>query len=177
MTPQLTVNALKAMHFSGMAAEFQLQLDDPASYAQLGFEERFSMLVTAEFAKRQQNKLERLLHQARFPAPRAAIEEIEYFEDRNLDKGQIQRLATCQFINEGHHLILKGASGSGKTFLACALGNAACRKFKTVRYIRLPELLDELNLAKAAGEFKKILPCTWCLKMVNYSHSHIKGML
>ena len=93
MTPQLTVNALKAMHFSGMAAEFQLQLDDPASYAQLGFEERFSMLVTAEFAKRQQNKLERLLHQARFPAPRAAIEEIEYFEDRNLDKGQIQRLA------------------------------------------------------------------------------------
>ena len=157
MTTQLTIDALKEMRFSGMAAEFQLQLDDPASYAHFGFEERFSMLVTAEFAKRQQNKLERLLHQARFPAPRAAIEEIEYFEDRNLDKGQIQRLATCQYINEGHHLILKGASGSGKTFLACALGNAACRKFKTVRYIRLPELLYELNLAKAAGEFKKTL--------------------
>ena len=60
-------------------------------------------------------------------------------------------------IQEGHHIILKGASGSGKTFLACALGNAACRKFKTVRYIRLPELLEELNLAQAAGELKKTL--------------------
>ena len=157
MTPQLTIDALKEMRFSGMAAEFQHQLDDAAYYGQLGFEERFSMLVTAEFSKRRQNRLDRLLHQAHFATPGARIEEIEYHEDRNLDKGQILRLATCQYIDDGHHLILKGASGSGKTFLACALGNAACRKFKTVRYIRLPELLEELNLAKAAGEFKKTL--------------------
>ena len=157
MTTQLTIDALKEMRFSGMAAEFQLQLDDPASYAHFGFEERFAMLVSAEMTRRQQNKLNRMLQQAHFAAPRATIEEIEYFEDRNLDKGQIQSLATCQYIDRGHHLILKGASGSGKTFLACALGNAACRKFKTVRYIRLPELLDGLNMARAAGEFRKTL--------------------
>ena len=157
MTPQLTVESLKAMRFSGMATEFQFQLDNPALYSHLGFEERFSMLVTAEFSKRQQNKLERMLHQAHLAAPRATVEEIEYHEDRNLDKGQILNLATCQYIDAGHNLILKGASGSGKTFLACALGNAACRKLKTVRYIRLPELLEEMNLARAAGEFKKTL--------------------
>ena len=71
MTPQLTIDALREMRFSGMAAEFQFQLDDPAYYAQLGFEERFSMLVTAELSKRRQNKLDRMLHQAHFAAPGA----------------------------------------------------------------------------------------------------------
>ena len=79
MTPQLTIDALREMRFSGMAAEFQLQLDDPAYYGQLGFEERFSMLVTAELSKRRQNKLDRTLHQARFAVPRATIEGIEYY--------------------------------------------------------------------------------------------------
>ena len=85
------------------------------------------------------------------------IEDVEYHKDRKLDKTQILRFATCKYIEDGHHIILKGASGSGKTFLACALGNAACRKFKTVRYIRLTELLEESNLAQAAGELKKTL--------------------
>lgn len=67
------------------------------------------------------------------------------------------RFAACQYITENHHIILKGASGSGKTYLACALGNAACRKYKAVRYIRMPELLDELNLAKADGSFRKTI--------------------
>ena len=60
-------------------------------------------------------------------------------------------------INEGHHIILKGATGSGKTYIACALGNAACRKFKTVRYIRMPELLDELSLSKQDGTYRKVI--------------------
>jgi DNA replication protein DnaC len=64
------------------------------------------------------------------------------------------RLSTCKFIDQGHHLILEGASGNGKTWIACALGMAACRKFKTVRYIRMPELLVELNVAKGMGTFK-----------------------
>ena len=76
---------------------------------------------------------------------------------RRLDKTQILRFATCKYIEDGHHIILKGASGSGKTFLACALGNAACRKYKSVRYIRLPELLEELSLAQASGELKKLI--------------------
>ena len=93
----------------------------------------------------------------RIAAPNATIEGIEYHEDRKLDKAQILRFATCQYIQEGHHIILKGASGNGKTYLACALGHAACRKFRSVKYIRMPELLDELSIAKGCGTFKKTI--------------------
>ena len=67
------------------------------------------------------------------------------------------RFATCNYIDEGRHIILMGASGNGKTYIACALGNAACRKYKSVRYIRLPELLDELSIARTNGEFAKVI--------------------
>ena len=67
------------------------------------------------------------------------------------------RFATCKYIEEGRHIILSGASGGGKTYIACALGNAACRKFLKVRYVRLPELLEELNVAKGTGEFRKTI--------------------
>lgn len=154
---QSTLDSLRAMRFSAMADEFERQLNDPAAYGQLGFEERFSLLVAAEWNRRQQNKLVRTIHNAHFAIPNAAIEDIEYHADRRLDKAQILRFATCQYIEDHHHIILKGATGSGKTFLACALGNAACRKFKRVRYIRLPELLEELSLAHVSGEFKKVL--------------------
>ena len=69
-----------------------------------------------------------------------------------LDKSQMLRLSTCKYIDEGHHVILEGASGNGKTYIACALGNAACRRFKKVTYIRMPELLDELTIARSSGE-------------------------
>ena len=154
---QSVIDALKEMRFSAMAAEFERQLNDAATYSALGFEERFSLLVEAERNRRQQNKLIRTIHKAHFALPGAEIEDVEYYEDRRLDKAQILRFATCQYIEDKHHIILKGASGSGKTFLACALGNAACRKFKSVRYIRMPELLEELGLAQAAGELKKTL--------------------
>jgi len=101
------------------------------------------------------NKLNKFTRNARFSVPSASIEGIEYFEDRRLDKAQILRFATCKYLDDGHHIILKGASGNGKTYLACAIGNAACRKFKSVRYIRMPELLDELSVARSCGDFKK----------------------
>lgn len=157
MMNQSTIDALRAMKFSAMATEFERQLSDPSTYGKLGFEERFSLLVDAERNRRQQNRLLRTVRKAHFAVPGAMVEDIEYHEDRRLDKAQMLRFATCQYIEEKHHIILKGASGSGKTFLACALGNAACRKFKSVRYIRLPELLEELSLAQAAGELKKAL--------------------
>lgn len=71
------------------------------------------------------------------------------------------RFSTYQYINEGHHIVLKGATGSGKTYIACALGNAACRKFKTVRYIRMLDLLDELSLSKQDGTLRKVIN-TYC---------------
>ncbi len=86
------------------------------------------------------------------------MEGIEYHDDRKLDKAQLSRFATCDYIDEEHHIILKGATGNGKTYIACALGNAACRKFKSVRYVRMPELLDELTIARAENMFRKV---TW----------------
>ena len=152
-----TIESLKAMRFSAMAAELERQMGDPSAYSQMGFEERLSLLVDAERNCRQNNKLLRCIREARFATPGAVIEDVEYHEDRHLDKAQILRFASCTFIEENHHIIFKGASGSGKTFLACALGNAACRRLKSVRYIRLPELLEELALAQAAGELKKTI--------------------
>ena len=123
----------------------------------MGFEERVALLVDAEWNSRQNNKLTRCIRDARFAEPGAAVEDIEYYEDRRLDKAQLLRFATCDFIAKNHHIIFKGASGNGKTYLACALGNAACRKLLSVRYARLPELLEELALAQAAGELKKAI--------------------
>jgi DNA replication protein DnaC len=150
-----TVDLLKAMKFSAMAKEFERQLADADSYNQLSFEERFGLLVDAEWNRRQANKLQRYIRDAHFSIPSSVMEDIEYFPDRKLSKPQMLQLSTCDYIEKGHHIILRGASGNGKTYIACALGNAACRKFKSVRYIRMPELLDELSIAKACNEFKK----------------------
>ena len=110
-----------------------------------------------QWNRRQSNKLNRFIRNAHFAVPSATVEGIEYHEDRKLDKAQMLRFATCQYIDEGHHIILKGASGNGKTYIACALGNAACRRFKKVQYIRMPELLDELSIARSGGTLKKVL--------------------
>lgn len=130
-----TLELLKALKLTAMANELRRQFADPATYAALSFEERLALLTDAEWGKRQANKLARYIKNANFVAPNASIEGIEYHEDRKLNKSEILRFAACQYIMDGHHIILKGASGNGKTYIACALGNAACRKFFTVKYI------------------------------------------
>lgn len=156
MTTQATVDMLRSMKMSEMATELEKQLTD-SSFSALCFEERLNLLVTAEWNRRQNNKVNRFVRNAHFSAPNAAVEEIAYYEDRKLDKAQMLRFSTCKFIEDGHHIILKGASGNGKTYIACALGNAACRRFKSVRYVRMPELLDELSIARGCGDLQKVL--------------------
>lgn len=157
MIDQSAVDTLRKLRCSAMADELTKQLADAATYNTLGFEERLALLTDAEWNRRQANKLKRCINQATLSIPGACIEGIEYLPDRKLDKAQILRFATCQYINDNHHIILKGATGSGKTYLACSLGNAACRKFKSVRYIRMPELLDELSVAQATGTLRKTM--------------------
>lgn len=152
-----TSDTLRTMRCTTMASEFEKQLNDSNTYNSLEFEERFALLVDAEWNHRQKNKLNRFINNARFSLPGACIEDIEYIPDRKLDKAQMLRFATCRFIDEKHHIILKGATGSGKTFLGCAIGNAACRKFYIVKYMRMPELLDELNIAMGTGTLTKTL--------------------
>ena len=156
MTNASTIEQLNSMRFSAMAKELQLQMNDPATYAGMGFEDRLGLLVDAEWNRRQSNKLLKRIRDARLDIPSATMEDIEYFEDRKLDKKELTRYASCIYIEEEHHIVLKGATGCGKTYIACALGNAACRKFKSVRYVRMPELLDELAIARLENQFKKV---------------------
>lgn len=157
MITQSTIDSLRAMKLTAMVTELEHQLEDASTYGTLGFEDRLGLLVDAEWNRRQANKLARYIKASHFSAPNATIEGIKYYEDRKLDKVKILRFATCKYIKDGHHIILKGASGNGKTYLACALGHAACRKFKSVRYIRMPELLDDLSVAKGCGTLKKTI--------------------
>lgn len=156
ITPS-TVENLRAMRCTAMATELQRQLEDAATYNALTFEERFALIVDAEWNRRQANKLAKYIRNAGFSISGACMEGIEYIPDRKLDKVRMTGFQTCQFITAGHHIILKGATGCGKTYVGCAIGNAACRKFYTVKYIRLPELLDELSVAKGLGTFKKVI--------------------
>lgn len=157
MIRQPTVDLLREMRFGGMASELERQLADSESFRELSFEDRLALLVDAEWNRRQKNKYQRCLHNARLSIPNATAEGIEYYEDRKLSRKDFTLLSTCKYIEDEHHIIFKGASGNGKTYLACALGEAACRKHLSVRYIRMPELLDELCYAKANNEFKKVV--------------------
>jgi DNA replication protein DnaC len=87
----------------------------------------------------------------------ASIEDVEYHKDRNLDRSEILRLSSCGYIRDNHNLIIMGATGSGKSWLACAFSIAACRKFYPVKYVRLPELLDELIVSRGEGLFQKVI--------------------
>jgi DNA replication protein DnaC len=150
-----TTEKLREMKLGVMATHFNRQLTDP-KVQDLLFEERFSLLVDAEWATRKSNRLTRLIRAAGYPYPDASMEDIEYRPDRGLDKTLLARLATCAYVKERHNVILLGASGGGKTYVASALGMAANREFMTVKYVRLPELLGELAIARAEGTYNKV---------------------
>lgn len=156
MLNETTISKLNEMRLTAMAESYRNQLQD-SSFDALSFEERFNLMVDIEWSRRKNNKLTQLIRKADFQQSDACSENIEYHSDRKLDKAQIARLSTCNYIQEHHNLIIMGASGSGKTYLSCALGIAACRNFYTSKYIRLPELLDELAVARGEGVFKKVM--------------------
>lgn len=156
MLTENTVTKLQEMRLSTMAKAFKEQLTDP-NITGMSFEDRFGLLVDQEWTSRKSNHLKRLVKNAGFSESNACVEDIEYHADRNLDKMQIARLATCNYITEHHNIMLLGATGSGKTYLACALGMAAVRNFLTVKYVRLPELLTDLAIARGNGTFRKVI--------------------
>ena len=156
MLTENTVTKLQEMHLSAMAKAFKDQLTDP-NMADMSFEDRFGLIVDHDWTTRKNNHLSRLIKSAAFAEPNACVEDIEYHADRNLDKTQIARLACCDYITEHHNVMLLGATGSGKTYLACALGMAAVRNFLAVKYVRLPELLTELAIARSNGTYRKVI--------------------
>lgn len=155
---QETMRKLTEMKMGGMA-ELYNQQSLNHDYQNMDFNDRFQLLVDHEYDRRRSNKLERLIKQATLNDPTAAIEGIEYHPDRRLNKQLILELSTGNYIQRHHNIILMGASGNGKTWIANAFGIQACRQFYKVKYIRLPELLDELAVAKyeADGSFRKLI--------------------
>jgi len=155
MTTQ-TLTALRQLKLGGMANALQHQLEQIGTYEGLAFTERLTLLVEQECLNREQRKQERLIRQARFKLA-ACVQDIDYQHPRNLTKAQIARLAQGDWINRGQNLLMTGPCGSGKTYLACALGHNACLHGYSARYYRLSRLLLELTQAKADGSYHKQL--------------------
>jgi DNA replication protein DnaC len=155
MTTQ-TLSALRQLKLPGMAAALQNQLEQVGTYEGLPFTERLALLVEQECISREQRKQERLIRQARFKLA-ATVQEIDYQHPRNLARSQLARLAQGDWLERGQNLLLTGPCGSGKTYIACALGHSACLRGYSVRYYRLSRLLLELTQAKADGSYHKQL--------------------
>ena len=160
-----TVEKLRSMKLSTMARYFDKQLSD-TNISSLTFEERFGILVDAEWTTRRNNRLKRLIKAANYSESDAALENIDYASDRNLDKALIERLSSCDYILKCRNVILLGATGSGKTYISNALGMKANRNFMTVKYIRLPELLADLAIARSEGTYKKVLKSYKTVKLL-----------
>jgi len=155
MTTQ-TLTTLRQLKLGGMAHALQSQLEQVGTYEGLAFIERLALLVEQEILNRDQRKQERLIRQARFKLA-ACIPDIDYQHPRNLKPTQMARLAQSDWINRGQNLLITGPCGSGKTYLACALGHNACLNGYSVRYYRLSRLLLELTQDKADGSYHKQL--------------------
>jgi DNA replication protein DnaC len=155
MTTQ-TLTALRQLKLPGMAAALQTQLEQVGAYEGLAFTERLALLVEQECISREQRKQERLIRQARFKLA-ATVQDIDYQHPRNLARPQMARLAQGEWIERRQNLLLTGPCGSGKTYIACALGHSACLRGYSTRYYRLSRLLLELTQAKADGSYHKQL--------------------
>jgi DNA replication protein DnaC len=156
MLTQQTLTHLRALKLDGMARAFEDQSSQPIAN-DLSFEERFGLLVDRELAWRDTRRLERLLKLARLKYPEACIEDLDTRAMRGLDQRLMARLASCDWVRGGQSIIATGATGLGKTWIACALGNQACRQGFSVLYTRFPRLLEELRIAHGDGSFSRRL--------------------
>lgn len=156
MLSENTVTKLHEMRLSVMAQSFKEQMKN-GNFNSMSFEERFGLLVDSEWTTRKNNRLKKLIKDANYAMNDACIENIEYHNDRNLDKTQMARLSACNYIQECHNIIILGATGSGKTYLSNAIGMAASRNFYTVKYVRIPDLLTELAISRGDGTYRKLM--------------------
>jgi DNA replication protein DnaC len=155
MLTEKTIEQLRKMKLGVIADEYERQMNDPDARILL-FDDRFGMMVDLENARRENGRITKLIAHAGFTDRNACVENITYLPDRNLNVGEIQQLASCTYIERNVNVKLLGATGSGKTFLANALGVAACRKGYSVKYVNLQDILAEFAFARESGEFNKV---------------------
>ncbi len=151
-----TLEQLSALRLHEMATAWREQ-QAQADHSALTFDERFGLLVDAQWLARENRRLQRSLQEARLRLTQATLEAIEYRPHRPLDKPLIRQLATGHWIAEHHNLVITGPTGTGKTFIACALAHQACRTGYRVLYRRVPRLFEELTLAHADGSYTRFL--------------------
>jgi DNA replication protein DnaC len=150
-----TIDKLASMRLAGMAKGLRAQLENPESH-HLPFEDRLALLVDAELLERENRQLASRLKGARL-RQNAALEDLDTRARRIIDRSLLASLATCQWIKRHHNLLITGATGIGKTWLACALAQAACRQGITAVYHRLPTLMQDLDLARHDGRYHKLM--------------------
>lgn len=152
-----TLEKLQALKLTGMSEALGEQLSSP-DIDQLDFEDRLGLMVDREITARDNRRLKARMKKARL-RQNACLEDIDYRHPRGLKREQIQQLLGNRWIQEHQNVIITGPTGVGKTWLACALAQKACRDGYTVQYLRLPRLLQDLNLARADGRYPKLMAC------------------
>ena len=155
MLTQQTLDKLYAMKLNGMADALKELIHQPHTQ-DLSFEERVALIVDRQWTWKEDRRLKRLLHIARLKI-NACTEDIDFRTPRGLDKSVILQLAQCEWITNAQNIIITGPTGVGKTYLACALANRACRMGFQSHYIRLPRLFQELTIARADGSYPKLM--------------------
>lgn len=151
-----TIETLKSLKLQGLLEALEEQQRTPPVQA-LSFEERLALLVDRERLWRENQRRTRLLRGARLKVAAASIEDIDYKAARGLDKRQIATLATGEWIRRAQNLLITGATGSGKTWIACALAQQTCRQGRSVLYWRVPRLIEELRIAHGDGSYIRFL--------------------
>lgn len=156
MLNEPTMEKLYEMRLSAMAEAWTAQQKD-ATIGALSFDDRMALLVEAEHMARDNRRLRRLLKDAELRIPSACMEDVKATPARGLEKAMVRQLGSCGWIGEHLNVLITGATGVGKSYLASALGQAACRKGLRVMYRRVPRLFDELALARVDGSYARVL--------------------
>lgn len=156
MLNQPTIDKLTQMRLVGMLEELRRQSEQPGHYSSMSFEERFGLIVEQEWLARENRRLSTRLRFARIKQS-ACVEDIDYKADRGLDKAHVRQIARCEWVAERRNLLITGPTGAGKSYLACALANQACRQGFTVYYRRLARLVSDLAVAREEGTENRLL--------------------
>jgi DNA replication protein DnaC len=150
-----TLEKLTAMRFTGMAAALDEQMQ-MGGLDDMAFEERLGLLLDREQAVRETRRMKTRLRKAKL-RQQGSVEDIDFRHPRGLDKSLVARLADCQWIKKHHNLIITGPTGVGKSYLACAFAEKACREGFSALYLRTTKLFEDLSLAKGDGRYLKLL--------------------